>query len=58
LSFRGPRWRRSSGGRSLQHFGKIAPRIFAHLWLGRIASSYVDHLRRDVHCIRHWPIRL
>jgi hypothetical protein len=58
LSLRGPRWRRSSGGRSFRHFSKIAPRIFAHLGLGRIASSYVDHLHRDMDCIRYWSIRL
>jgi hypothetical protein len=53
LSLRGPRWRRSSGGRSFQHFSKIAPRIFAHLWLGRIASGYVDHLHKDKDRTRH-----
>jgi hypothetical protein len=42
LSLRGPWWRWSGGCRPLQHFGKVAPRIFAHLGLGRIASSYVN----------------
>jgi hypothetical protein len=47
LSLRSPRWRRSSGGRLFQNLGKITPRIFAHLGLGRIASSYVDYLHKD-----------
>jgi hypothetical protein len=58
LSLRGSRWRWSSGGRSLWHFGKIAPRILAHLGLGRIASSYFDSLYRDINCIQYWSIQL
>jgi hypothetical protein len=56
LSLRGPRWRWSGGGRPLQHFGKVTPRIFAHFGLGRIASSYVNRLRKEKDCIRHWTI--
>jgi hypothetical protein len=47
LSLRSPRWRRGSGGRFFQNLGKITPRIFAHLGLGRIASSYVNYLHKD-----------
>jgi hypothetical protein len=47
LSLRSPRWRRSSGGRFLQNFGKVKPWIFAHLGLGQIASSYVKYLHKD-----------
>jgi hypothetical protein len=56
LSLRGPRWRWSSGGRSLRYFGKIAARIFAHLGLGRIASSYLEYLYRDISCIQYKAI--
>jgi hypothetical protein len=58
LSLRGPRRRRRNGGRSLRHFGKIAPRIFAHLRLRRVASSYVDYLFRDKHGIHYWLVEL
>jgi hypothetical protein len=51
LLLRGPRWRWGGGGRPFQHFGKIAPWIFAHLGLGRIASSYVNHLREEEDCV-------
>jgi hypothetical protein len=47
LSLRGPRWRRSNGGRPFRHFGKVTPRIFTHLGLGQIASSYVNYLHKD-----------
>jgi hypothetical protein len=47
LPLRSPRWRWNSGGRFLQDFGKVMPRIFAHLGLGRIAWSYVNYLHKD-----------
>jgi hypothetical protein len=54
----GSRWRWSSGGRSLWHFGEIAPRILTHFGLGRIASSYLDYLCRDINRIQYWSIQL
>jgi hypothetical protein len=52
LFLRGSRWRWSGRGRSLWHFGKIAPWIFTHFGLGRIASSYLNYLSKNSNRIR------